>query len=56
MRKNNAPNKESGVVIIALFVLIIIGVIIAAFLFVMQKQRKADGKDTQIKIENTINL
>lgn len=49
-------NKESGLVIIALFVLIIIGVVIAAFLFVMQKQRKAEGKDTQINIQNTINL
>lgn len=51
-----ANEKERGVVILALFVLIIIGVVIAAFLFVMQKQRKADGKDTQIKIESTINL
>ena len=49
-------HNESGVVIIALFVLIIIGVVIAAFLFVMQKQRESDGKDTQIKIESTINL
>lgn len=40
----------------AVFMLIIIGVVIAAFLFVMQKQRKAEGKDTQIKIESTINL
>lgn len=41
---------------IALFVLVIIGVVIAAFLFVMQKQRKANGQNTQIKIESTINL
>lgn len=47
---------ERGLVILALFVLIILGVIIAAFLFVMQQQRKAEGKDTQIKIESTINL
>lgn len=49
-------NKESGVVFLALFFLIILGVIIAAFLFVMQQQRKAEGKETQIKIEGTINL
>ena len=48
--------KESGVVILALFVLIILGVVIAAFLFVMQKQRKAGGHETQIKLESTINL
>jgi heme/copper-type cytochrome/quinol oxidase subunit 2 len=48
--------QESGLVIIALFVLIIIGVVIAAFLFVMQKQRESNGQDTQIKIESTINL
>jgi len=47
---------ERGIVILALFMLIILGAIIAAFLFVMQQQRKADGKDTQIKIESTINL
>lgn len=56
MANNNARSKESGVVILALFVLIIIGVVIAAFLFVMQKQRKAEGRDTEIKIESTINL
>ena len=56
MSNNVSRSRESGVVIIALFVLIIIGVVIAAFLFVMQKQRKADGKDTEIKIESTINL
>ena len=56
MRKNNAPNKESGVVILALFVLIIIGIVIAAFLFVMQKQRESKGQDTQIKFESTIEL
>lgn len=47
---------ERGLVILALFVLIIIGAIIASLLFVMQKQREAEGKDTQIKIEGTINL
>jgi hypothetical protein len=56
MSGNPSRTKESGVVILALFVLIIIGVVIAAFLFVMQKQRKAEGKDTEIKIESTINL
>jgi hypothetical protein len=49
-------DRERGVVILAIFFLIIIGIVIAAFLFVMQKQRKAEGKGTQIKIENTINL
>ena len=52
----SSHGRESGVVIIALFVLIIIGIVIAAFLFVMQKQRESDGKNTQIKIESTINL
>jgi len=56
VRNYQINNRESGIVIIALFVLIIIGVVIAAFLFVMQKQRQSEGKDTQIKIENTINL
>jgi flagellar basal body-associated protein FliL len=56
MRNNPGRNNESGVVILAVFVLIIIGVVIAAFLFVMQKQRKAEGKETQINIQSTINL
>jgi len=56
MGNDSRRDKESGVVILALFVLIIIGVVIAAFLFVMQKQRKADGKDTQINIQSTIHL
>lgn len=42
--------------LLALFVLIIIGAIIAGFLFVMQKQREANGQSTQIKIEGTIDL
>lgn len=49
-------DKERGIVILGLFMLIIIGIVVAAFLFVMQKQRKSDGQDTQIKIESTINL
>ncbi len=56
MGKPSRRDKESGVVILALFVLIIIGIVIAAFLFVMQKQRKTDGKDTQINIQSTIHL
>jgi len=51
-----SSEKERGIVVLGLFTLIIIGVLIAAFLFVMQKQRKAEGKDTQIKIQSTINL
>ena len=51
----NYSDRESGVVILALFVLIIIGVVIAAFLFVMNKQ-KGEGGNTQINIHNTINL
>lgn len=53
---SDAQHRESGIVFIALFILIIIGAVIAAFLFVMQQQRKAEGKETQIKIESTINL
>jgi len=53
---NTTRSKESGIVILALFMVIIIGIVVAAFLFVMQKQRKADGQDTQIKIQSTINL
>jgi uncharacterized membrane protein len=51
MYNNDTRAKESGVILLALFALIIIGIIIAAFLFVLQQQRKADGHDTQIKIE-----
>lgn len=53
---NTTRSKESGIVILAIFMLIIIGVVVAAFLFVMQQQRKDKGQDTQIKIESTINL
>ena len=52
----NTREKERGVVTLALLVLIVIGVIIAALLFVMQQQREADGQGTQIKFESTINL
>lgn len=47
---------ERGLVLLALFVLIVIGAIIAGLLFVIQKQRAANGQGTQIKIEGTINL
>lgn len=56
MHSSNIRNKESGVIVLALFFLIIIGAAIAAFLFVAQKQREAGGKDTQINIQGTINL
>ena len=55
MRSNEYGNKESGVVFLALFALIIIGIAIAAFLYVMKKQQGHDG-NTQINIHNTINL
>lgn len=52
----NVAEKERGLIILALFVLIIIGALIAGMLYIWQQERKADGQGTQIKIESTINL
>jgi hypothetical protein len=56
VRNNQGNDREQGVVILALFALIILAVVIASFLFVMQKQRKSQGKDIQINIQSTIKL
>ncbi len=52
----NTTQKERGLVVLALFVLIILAALIAGMLYIMQQERKADGQGTQIKIESTINL
>jgi len=56
MNKSQQADREGGLVILGLFMLIIIGLAIAAFLFVIQKQRQNHGGKTQINIQSTINL
>ncbi|HTH71903.1 MAG TPA: hypothetical protein VL737_00890 [Candidatus Pristimantibacillus sp.] len=55
MSESQYDNKESGIVFLALFALIIIAIVIAAFMFVAKRQHGTNGK-TQININNTINL
>jgi len=51
MKNSSAePNKESGVVIIALFVLIILGVIVGAFLFVKRAHDKKPVSTTAAEV------
>jgi hypothetical protein len=50
MQDNNTDHKESGVVILALFVLIILGVLIAAFLFVKNSRDKKPVSTTAAEV------
>ncbi len=50
MTDNLKRNRESGVVILALFVLIIIGVLVAAFLFVKRERDKKPVSTTAAEV------
>lgn len=47
---DNRPDRQSGVVVLALFVLIIIGVLIAAFLFVKREHDKKSVSTTAAEV------